>query len=149
MVDVYTGILPISGILQDIRFQLEKQGLFNEQEFRHFINVKPGKFHNIQVSDGSIWTLLAGKDQDRYLHIHPARKSSDTIRVPAISLKTAFLLRVLFDGKEKEGDLVELVNIIRARYLKESPVKNASYTKRIQRILPFMKNGYQPGRHVF
>lgn len=140
MVDVYVGGMPVQAILDEIRQTLEESNIFQEESFRRFIDNYTGKFHNIVLSDDSEWTLLIGNERERYLHVHPARKSPYVVRVRAISLKTAFLLRIFFESEANEDVLVEQVNFVRDKYLHESPVKNASYTRRIQRILPYLNH---------
>ncbi len=135
MIDVYYGPLSIGEITGDVRSFLIEHGSFDSAGYHRLINKCPGKFHNIKISDGSEWTLLLGNDSDRYVHIHPARRSRHTMRVRAIALKTALLIMIYYPKGLPVDELVESVNLLRKEFLDESPIKNVSYTRSISKVL--------------
>ncbi len=133
MVDFYYGLLTPGEITGEIKHILEDMQTFHEMSYHDWLASTPKKFRNIEISDGSVWTLLQGEVHDRYIHIHPARYSKHTIRVRSLALKTAvFLLafRPAFDD-----DLIGNMNFIRREFLKESPVKGEKDTRHIRKVL--------------
>ena len=82
------------------------------------------EFRQIQLRDRSIWVLRSGENQERYLHIHPGRYSPNTIRVKAITLKTAILILSIKQLDEIERIDTQLVNDIRRIYLNEPLLKS-------------------------
>ncbi len=135
MIDIYYGTLSIEEIVEDIKKHLVAEGHFAEGRYLQFIHRMPGKYANVAIRDASVWTLLLGNDPDHYIHLHPARQSPHTLRVRALALKTALLLKIYYAEMLESGDLVILVNEVRSNFLDESPIKNISYTKSLVRVL--------------
>lgn len=134
MIDLYNGSLSIQHIMDEIKHRLVADGNFAKDRFERFIHDSPAKFQNLMLSDDATWTLLLGNDQERYIHVHPARKSRHTLRVRALALKTALLLKIYCPPMDEMCDLVSQVNDLRCRFLNESPIKNISYTKNLMRV---------------
>ena len=135
MIDIYYGALSIDDVITEIRNQLVAEEHFEKEAFENFINKAPGAFVNINISDTSVWTLLIGNDHECYIHIHPARQSPHTLRVGALALKTALILKIYYSSRIESGDLVFMVNEVRQNFLDESPIKNISYTKNLMRVM--------------
>ncbi len=135
MIDLYFGELGIKQILSDIEKRLRKADSYDPESYIKYITASSKNFQNIQISDHSTWTLLIGNEPERYLHIHPSRGSSNSIRIRAIALKTALIMKIFYADQLEQEDLVSLTNEIRSKYLGESPIKNITYTKGIRRAL--------------
>jgi hypothetical protein len=135
MLDLYFGELGITQILSDIENMLKEGVSFGPESYAKYIKGSSRKFQNIQISDHSTWTLLIGNEPERYIHIHPARGSEYTVRIRAIALKTALIMKIYYGNQLEDIDLVDLTNEIRLNYLDESPIKNITYTKGIKRAL--------------
>ena len=137
VMDLYKGGLGINEIAADVSRSLQKDKVFHEPAYRNWITGAKKKFRTIDLSDGSKWTLLQGRDHGRYIHIHPARYSRHSLRIKALPLKTAILL--MLAGKGRSGlDLIKDINNIRTTYLAESPIKDereATNTLRILKVL--------------
>jgi hypothetical protein len=138
MIDIYYGSLPVEGIIEDIRRQLVSNENYEKTTYKDLITRSPGRYRNIKISDGSVWTLLAGNDPHRYIHIHPARGSLCTMRIGAVALKTALLLKIFYPGGLTADELVDVVNQLRCEFLGESPIKNLSYTRSISKMLDLL-----------
>jgi len=138
MLDLYYGHLEITHILSDIEIKLRKAGNYLPESFKKYISCSSKDFQNIQISDHSTWTLLIGNEAERYIHIHPARGSIHTIRIRAIALKTALIMKMFYADQLGQQDLVGLTNEIRSKYLGESPIKNITYTRGIRRALKYL-----------
>ncbi len=117
--DYYFGPLGIDQVISEIKTQLLGMDVLEKNDYLAWIDNSPGKYQLVSLSDQSTWTLLKG--EEKYIHIHPARSSKHTIRVRMLTLKTVLLYKWLYN-KEKPDTVI--VNSIRTKYLKESPVKN-------------------------
>ena len=135
MIDLYYGNLSIEDICKEITEILKTENHYKKDEYISFLNSIGKKYRKIKLSDGSGWTMLIGREAERYIHIHPSRASKRTIRVRAIALKTALMLLIYRELSDLENELVPAVNDIRLNYLGESPIKNESYTKGLRRVL--------------
>jgi len=135
MLDLYYGALSIPEIVCEMRAILQSKQLIERRAYLDFISGSKRRYQIIEVSDGSRWTLLQGKDPLRYIHIHPARSSCYTIRVGALALKTAIILKAKHDKSTYPSDLVTAVNRVRDEFLRESPVKNSTYTLGVTKVL--------------
>ncbi len=135
MIDLYFGDLKIPDIIGEITTLLKHDEIFDKEAYVHYLKSHPKSYWNIKLSDGSEWTLLIGDDDSRYIHIHPARGSKHTVRVRAIALKTALIMKLFHADELDQIDMVFLTNRIRNNYLDESPIKNLTYTKGIRKAL--------------
>ena len=135
MIDLYYGPLSTICIGEEIKQNLLLLNVYAEDSYKNFIGNIGKKFRIMELSDGSNWTLLIGREHDRYVHIHPSRGSKYTIRVGALAIKTAICLQIYFPDKLKTHNLVNLTNEVRKKYLHESPIKNEIYTRGIKRVL--------------
>lgn len=138
MLDLYIGKIEIAGITNEIQAILMKLNAFDNDSYIGYISKSQKCFQLIRLSDGSIWTLLLGFEADKYIHIHPARGSIHTIRVSAIALKTALILKAYYPDINECSDLVNTTNEIRTQFLDESPIKDFGSTKGIRNVLQYL-----------
>lgn len=138
MIDLYYGDLKEGEITGEIAGLLKKGNNFDNADYHKYIDAAPKKYRTVQISDGSDWTLILGKDKSRFVHIHPSRGSKYTIRTRALSIKTAIMLKVFFTEELQSGNLVSLVNKVRLHFLHDSPIKNELNTIRIKRVLDLL-----------
>jgi hypothetical protein len=137
--DFYYGLLTPADVVIEIENKLHLMDLLQFAPFKRYLDSVKGKFLNIQLSDLSTWTLILGREPSRFIHFHPARGSLLTIRIRAITLRTAIFLQ----GKSRHfsgSDLTESVNHIRTEFLGESPVKDYSNTKGLRKLLEILHN---------
>jgi len=132
--DYYYGELSPIQIAEEIKIQLISIGLWGYNELTVHLNSLKGKFLNIDVSDSSIWTIVGGRDSSRYIHFHPARGSGFTIRIRAITLRTAIFMKSNYDDLSL-APLLESINSIRVGILSESPIRDLSNAKQLIRLL--------------
>ncbi|HSV88080.1 MAG TPA: hypothetical protein VLH61_05515 [Bacteroidales bacterium] len=129
--DLYTGSLSPSTIAGQIGTQLKAIGKFEYLPYQNWIQLSPGKYCEISLSDKSKWTLLTGNEPDFYLHLHPSRYSENTIRVKANLLKSAVAM-LAFEkinpvSLQNKSDF-ELINQLRKQFLDLSPVNGKNIT---------------------
>jgi hypothetical protein len=136
--DLYFGELTPSKISREIISYLKKEKSFSFDKYIDLL-LKDGKNYKlVQLSDKSNWTLRLGENQERYIHIHPARYSPHTIRVKATTLKTTILILCFEQTKEIEGVNTEIVNNIRKKYLNEPPLKSLSKASGLIRLIDLL-----------
>ena len=87
--DLYVGKLSPQEICDEIISKLRSTEVLAFEDFKQWLFEKGNKYKLIKISDHSVWTLRLGNQEERYVHIHPGRYSPLTLRVKALTLKTA------------------------------------------------------------
>jgi hypothetical protein len=141
--DLYFGKLSPSEISRQIISYLKKEKSFSFDRYTDLLSKDGKNYKLIQLSDKSSWTLRLGENQERYVHIHPARYSPHTIRVKATTLKTVILILCFEQAKEIGSFNTEIVNNIRKKYLKEPPLKSISKASGLIRIIDLLCKNYK------
>lgn len=136
MIDMYCGELDPIQITGEIGDLLLAKKCFDQKAYTAFINKKAKNYSTVLLSDSSEWILLVGRETGPYIHIHPARGSKHTIRIKAIALKTAILIHIFYLNSDQ--DMVTLANKVRQEILRESPIKNQSDVKGLERIMQLL-----------
>jgi hypothetical protein len=132
--DLYLGGLSPTEIAGQVIKKINKFGVYLFVDYEAWVTNEGKDYKLITLSDKTIWTLRIGLDKERYIHIHPARNTFNTIRVRAMTLKTAIL--VLSWVKINGGVINDLtiINKVRKNYLSEPPVKNLSINKGLRKL---------------
>lgn len=91
-VDVYTGNLSPVSICGEVAEQLLHRKTFGEEGYKNWLR-KEGAYHTLRISDSSRWIVRQGNEDERYIHIHPARTGVHVIRLKGSTLKTAYILK--------------------------------------------------------
>ncbi len=137
-VDIYTGLLTVDQLILSISEELKKLGIKDRDGFASWISERGFKL--VTLSDGSFWVLRPGKDDELYIHIHPARISPNMIRIHGNSWKTAVVTKMFY------SHLVDLdnaaINEVRVKHLNLSPIKNLNECQRLQRAMKLLCNSY-------
>jgi hypothetical protein len=136
--DIYCGSLSLVEIVESVELQLKTSDSLSGNSFRRFIRESRKNFRNVEVQDGSEWTLLLAADQERYLHLHPARSSAFIIRVKANALKTAIVIKTFYTEECFQQDLLNTINEVRVKLLGESPIKDLKEAKGISSVLTYL-----------
>jgi len=119
--DIYTGSLTVVNITDEIEFYLSDSRIIDKDRFYCFINGLEKKFINIKISDDSSWTLTLSKEDECYVHLHPARNSINLIRTSCNALKTAIIMEIFLEENSKTD--LEKLNLYRYNYCSLSPLK--------------------------
>lgn len=90
--------------------------------FRDWLDAQDGYAAFDVRDDGSKWILRAGDEADRYVHLHPARYSPHTVRVPGLTLKTGIVALAFAKQTGANPHAVGTVNEARKRFLGLPPV---------------------------
>jgi hypothetical protein len=121
LMDFYTGVLSPWEVAERVLGQLRAMGTFDRNAFAGWVLAGDG-YRLVEVADDqSRWVLRAGSDE-RYVHLHTARYSPHSLRIPGISLKTAIVANAL--GRVRGLEMADLatVNDARKRFLELPPV---------------------------
>ncbi|MEM9981276.1 MAG: hypothetical protein AAF734_02195 [Bacteroidota bacterium] len=129
--DFYTGTLSIEVIAEEVKQWLRERKLLERQPFITYLNQNEG-YQVVALSDASRWVLREGKDLKRYVHIHPARYSPNSVRIKASSWKTVIAARlVLGEGTHH----LQAINQVRQTCLALSPLKAINNKEGIGKLL--------------
>ncbi|MFH0866658.1 MAG: hypothetical protein V1904_10705 [Bacteroidota bacterium] len=120
--DLYVGKIFPPDILKEITTQLQKKQKFSRYEFHQWIKKNNGYAQN-SLSDQSLWTLRYLPAEETYIHIHPARKSKNAIRIHSILLKSTIIYAAWNNITFKNKIDPEEINFIRSEYFSLQPIK--------------------------
>ena len=127
-VDVYTGQFLPYEIIQNVTLELDKLKITNKQQFTDWLG--KASYRLISLSDASVWVVREGKEDERYIHFHPARNFPNAMRIHGNSWKTVIALKLLYPLRSNFS--LSDVNEIRKKYLNLSPIKGLDGSMRLQ-----------------
>lgn len=135
VMDVYTGILAVNDICNEVNQFLLSEKLQEYKAFSEWTGRNFSDFRTIDLSDTSQWMLKFHDDKSRYVHLFPARLSPHSFRVKANTLKSAILYYILI-GK----DFISADDLNRARaLLRLSPVKDPDEAEAITEMIEILR----------
>lgn len=137
LLDYYIGRLAVNQIETEICNILNNGKIVEKDVFENWI-AENGGFREVQLSDGSDWTLRY-LDRPDYVHVHPSRYSKYTIRIKANTLKTVLCTLLLDDIEDFEFKSVT-INMYRADYLDLSYIKLNGNHDELKRIFNLFIN---------
>lgn len=127
-IDIYTGTMTPAAIGRAAIAFLKTNHILQKDEFIRWVTAGNG-YRKIALDDHSEWIIRESEDPDRYIHLHPARSGPFTSRYKGSTLKTVYLLKTGFGGRE--GTLTtELINQAR-KQIHLSPVSGLDRCKGI------------------
>lgn len=142
--DLYIGKLHPEEIANSLLKILNTKGIKDAYTYKRCLNRNNG-YMTIRIGDGSEWVLRRSNSAEKYIHIHPARCSPETVRLSAATLKSAIVIHAWQSiHKEKELSL-STINEIRGKYLGLSPLKNLTGSKGLCRLIELIKNNPRCG----
>ena len=118
---------------------LKMKRAFEYESYKKWLYSNRKRYKLIALHDKSTWTLRMGNQKENYIHIHPARYSTHTIRVRALTLKTAICVMVYLNVYKISSPDLQLINSVRKEFLKAKPVKSLSSTSGLKRLLNIFK----------
>lgn len=122
LMDLYTGSLSPRDVSRHVIEHLREAGRLDLPAFRDWLAGQDDYAVVTLAEDESPWVLRLGDQTQRYVHLHPGRWASATVRVRANVLKTAFL--VLAHVRIHGGNPMdrEVINEVRRDLLGLSPL---------------------------
>jgi hypothetical protein len=136
VMDVYTGLLTINRICNEIEEFLKNNNLFGLEKYSAWTAKEPENFRIIPLTDGSHWTLKFHSHPERFVHIFPARNSQHSFRVKSNTLKSAMIYSVLIGKDYISGDDLNKVRPL----LGLSPIKDAADTEAILEMIEILRD---------
>lgn len=141
LMDLYTGLFTADQIHTQVTTILGIASITSKQKFINLVNESGMAYRIITFTDNSRWVLRIGDDENKFVHIHPAKYSPFTIRVRAKTLKTA-VLALVYCFMRKTGSVdLQVINSVRKKYLGEPPVKSITSAKGIIKVIELLKPG--------
>jgi hypothetical protein len=134
LMDLYLGALSPQEIGNQIIASLQGSNRLAQDPYTSFLNANGG-YQATTISDGSRWILRQGECHGRYVHVHPARWSPQTLRVRANVLKTAILTLALAGVRGTDPVEVAVINEARQGFLSFSPISALKDGQAIRRII--------------
>jgi hypothetical protein len=121
LMDLYHGRFTPTEIAERLLDALRQQNRLDREAFRTWVTANGG-YTVLPLEDGSRWVFRMGDEDERYVHLHPARHAPQTVRVRANVLKTAVL--ALASAELEGGDPLDRqrVNRVRQQYLGLAPL---------------------------
>jgi hypothetical protein len=136
--DMYTGNLFPAEIGNFIKSELDILGINNRLLYLEWLKREGNDYQIIRIYDSSEWALRAGTMNERYVHIHPAKYSPNTVRLRSNTLKTAFAILIWQRRNQTKECNLNIVNSIRINYLKLSPIKKMPDDEGIMALINFL-----------
>lgn len=127
-IDIYTGTLTPEAIGHAVINILKSNHVILQNDFDGWVASKNG-FQQINLEDGSEWILRKSNENERYIHLHPSRTGSFSVRFKGSTLKTVYLLRTGFTDAPEMPSLGK-VNPVRLQ-IGLSPIKKLEKGKGI------------------
>ncbi|MCC9136863.1 hypothetical protein ACFSKU_09830 [Pontibacter silvestris] len=137
--DMYLGQLMPMQISQEVMLHLQQHSLLQPEMYRQYLTDEEKAYFVITLSDATAWVLRWGLEAGRFVHLHPARYTPNTIRVKANSLKIAVATVVAAKRLPNVGVNLELVNRVRREWLELPPVKALSEDSGIINLIKLLK----------
>ncbi len=140
LMDLYVGRLTPAEIAAKVVAQLQADGVLAPDAYRAWVAAEGGYRLLTFAEDDSVWVLRAG-DEERYVHVHPARWAPATLRVRANVLKTAAMALGYVAVHGGDPMARTLLNRVRADYLRLSPVgRDPAGEQGVGRIIDLLRS---------
>jgi hypothetical protein len=132
--DLYVGNLSPYEIAVQVKNKITKLSINSKNDYQSWIINEGKEYKLICLSDNSFWALRIGMNNERFIHLHPARNSINTLRVRAATLKTAIVAMIWTRIHDGLAVNIEIINKVRKDYLSEPPIKKMSTNKGLLKL---------------
>ena len=141
--DLYLGKLTTLQITDFTNQLLKERNVVEYDSYKKWLFAGGKEYRLITLMDKSIWTLRIGNQKENYIHIHPGRYSANTIRVRALTLKTAICVLAVANIYKISTFELKIINNVRKKFLKAAPVKSITSNSGLGRLLTILKKHEQ------
>lgn len=138
--DLYYGKLPPAEIAKQTIEYLTINSLNNKNVYFDWLYRVGNEYQTISLNDRSVWTLRSGDEEKRFVHIHPGRYSPYTVRVKALTLKSAIYVLAYLRTQSLSSFDTGLINEVRKKYLNVSPIKSFSKENGLGKLIILLNN---------
>lgn len=132
--DLYLGKLTPTELTGFANKLLKEKKAFEYESYKKWLCSNGNEYRLIIMPDKSTWALRLGYQKESYVHIHPGRYSPHTIRVRALTLKTAICVIAYIKAHKCFSTDLKLINNVRTEFLNAAPVKSLSSTSGLRRL---------------
>jgi hypothetical protein len=133
--DLYLGKLTPFDLTKFTKKFLKEKKHFKFESYEQWLFSEESGYRLITMPDKSIWTLRMGNQKENYIHLHPGRYSMHTIRVRALTIKTAICVVSYLTAYKIGAPDLQLINKIRKEFLNAEPVKSLSSSAGLRRLI--------------
>lgn len=138
--DLYYGKLsPVEIAKQTIEY-LTINSLNEKNVYSDWLYRVGNEYQTIALNDRSVWTLRSGDEEKRFVHIHPGRYSPYTVRVKALTLKSAICVLAYLSTQSLASVDTGLINEVRKKYLDAPPIKSFSKENGLGKLIILLNN---------
>ena len=137
--DLYLGKLTHLQITDFTKKLLKERSVIEYESYKKWLFAGANGYRLITLPDKSTWTLRMGNQKENYIHIHPGRYSANTIRVRALTLKTAICVLAVANIYKISTFELKFINDVRKKFLKAAPVKSITSNSGLSRLLTILK----------
>ena len=132
--DIYNGKLCPYKISVKLEQQVQEV-IYSEKSYYEWLFSEGRTYREVTICDGSTWTLLKGKKDGFYAHIHPSRQSELCFRAKANTLRT--VIGILINMKQNQSPALSIsaINYIRTEYFRLSPIRRMEDSQAILNLL--------------
>ena len=134
-IDLYVGLLSPFDICKLVLEKLNYSDIYDKISFKKWLEFLGKEYRELKLPDDSNWILRLGKNEDRYIHIHPGRSSPNSIRVKASILKSAIVSLASARFLNFDELNLNLINSIRKEFLSLPPLKSTKYSGTLIKII--------------
>ena len=138
--DLYLGKLTPFEITGFTKNFLKENEVFKYELYEQWLFSEGREYRLITLQDNSTWALKMGNQKENYIHVHPGRYSLHTIRVRALTLKTAICVMAYISIHKNFSPDLGLINNVRKEFLNAAPVKSLSSTSGLGRLINVFNN---------
>ena len=138
--DLYTGMQLPKDITFHLMSMLIPEGIINEKDYREWIRSSGKNYRIVEIAEGSKWTMLNINEQGRYIHIHPAKYSSFSVRVRSLELKTAIAVLVWTNTYSGSAFDIQVINKVRKELIGESPLKSVIISEGLGKVIRMLSD---------
>jgi hypothetical protein len=140
LMDLYTGLLSPAQIGGQVLAALVGEGRLGPEMYQVWIEANGGYQVLTFPVDQSRWVLRQGEEGGRYVHVHPARRGPQTLRVRANVLKTAVMVVAFVGAHGGDPGNVGLINQVRKEHLGFSPIGRLTGEQGLRGVIDVLRN---------
>jgi hypothetical protein len=133
--DLYYGRSMPGEIAGQVIKYLSSIPVKDNEQYAEWLLEKGKEYQILTLNDKSVWTLRSGDEINRYVHIHPGRYSPYSVRVKALTLKTAISALACSKIKSASAFDIDLINEARKKILNIPPLKSINNEKGIGKLI--------------
>ena len=126
--DMYCGNLGVEDVLQQVAAYLHGAGIHTTAGYKQWVG---DGFKLYKLSDDSVFTLRF-INNDKPIHLHPARYAPHTVRIKANALKTVICFMLM---REDANSLsITTLNNVRQQYLQLPPISVTAGIEELEKV---------------